>query len=428
MNEIVKIFFFSFRMLFCPLFSLLVFLSFRYHLIYDLEIKILISFIIIQFIIWSPLFFKKKKYLIFFYNIFFIILLNFVLTPLFHLLTFDVPGRLPHYKIEKNYNSKFFEGMFYGKHVISSDYKGYRTNKKINYEKKNKNTLRIFTIGASTTEQGIIDDKKTWSSLLGKNLHTITDKNIEVINTGMAGLRAEHHYYTFKRIQKYKPDFVIFLLGINDWNRHIVKRDEKYLISNIEIKFNFKKSILSNFFGNINKQIKRKLFTKGNNTQTNLNKNVSAEVDPETFLLPQINSLHKRNVVKKFTPKTVSDDYKYWLNLIMHECQKRKFNCMFLDQATAYSKNITNKLKTRLWMTPPGQEYTLSLDDLIFVSSLYNSWLKNETERNNINFCLLSNKIYPNTKYLTDDCHFSENGSKKVSEVVTDCLRVNLGF
>jgi hypothetical protein len=101
---------------------------------------------------------------------------------------------------------------------------------------------------------------------------------------------------------------------------------------------------------------------------------------------------------------------------------------MFLDQATAYSKNITNKLKTRLWMTPPGQEYTLSLDDLIFVSSLYNNWLKNETERNNINFCLLSNKIYPNTKYLTDDCHFSENGSKKVSEVVTDCLRVNLGF
>ena len=69
----------------------------------------------------------------------------------------------------------------------------------------------------------------------------------------MAGLRAEHHYYTFKRIQKYKPDFVIFLLGINDWNRHIVKRDEKYLISNIEIKFDFKKSILPNFFGNINK-------------------------------------------------------------------------------------------------------------------------------------------------------------------------------
>ena len=62
----------------------------------------------------------------------------------------------------------------------------------------------------------------------------------------MAGLRAEHHYFMLKRINEYKPDLVILLMGINDWNYHIVNSDKEYLIPIYEIKFNFKKSILFN--------------------------------------------------------------------------------------------------------------------------------------------------------------------------------------
>ena len=63
--------------------------------------------------------------------------------------------------------------MFSGTHLISSDEKGYRTNKKINYKIKQKNDLRIFTIGASTTEQGETDNKKTWSNLLANKLEKL---------------------------------------------------------------------------------------------------------------------------------------------------------------------------------------------------------------------------------------------------------------
>ena len=77
-------------------------------------------------------------------------------------------------------------------------------------------------------------------------------------------------------------------------------------------------------------------------------------------------------------------------------------------------------------MTPPNQDYTLSLDDLISISSVYNSWLKQKVTDNKLNFCLLSNKIEANTSDLIDDCHFSENGSKKVSDVVTRCITLSL--
>ena len=226
----------------CSVLSGLIYLSFRMDLIYENNLKILISFLIIQIIIWSIIFRPKKSVLsIIFYNLFFIVFLNLILTPLFYLMTFDVPSRQPNYKIIKEYKSEFFKGMFSGKHFISADQKGYRTNKKIDYYNKNENTLRIFTIGASTTEEGATDDNKTWSSLLGTKLSKFTDKDIEVINTGLSGLRSEYHYVTLKRMRKYKPDLVIFLIGINDWNHHIINSNKKYLIANYEIKYNYKK-------------------------------------------------------------------------------------------------------------------------------------------------------------------------------------------
>tara|TARA_Y100000590_G_scaffold424460_1_gene531392 strand:+ start:631 stop:1926 length:1296 start_codon:yes stop_codon:yes gene_type:complete len=414
------------KILACLIFSILIYLSFRFDLVYQKNTQILISFILIQIIIWWNVFFYKKKiYSIFFYNLFFIVLLNLITTPIFHSITFDVPQRTPNYKITKEYSDKFFEGMFSGKHIISSDQKGYRTNKKINYYKKDKNVLRIVTIGASTTEQGGMDNNKTWSNLLGKNLQKLTNKNVEVINVGMAGLRSEHHYLSLKRIKKYEPDLIIFMMGINDWNYHIINSDKKYIFPKYEIKYTFKRSLLHETFGNINKQIYRKIINKKKDSNEIIAIG-SPEFDTKEYLLPQMNSLSKRKIIKNFQPIDISENYKYWSSLILNECNNGNTNCLFVDQPTAYKEEISEELKKRLWMTPPNHEYTLNLEDLTIISSIYNNWLKNKVNNSKSNFCLLSDKIDPSTKHLTDDCHFSENGSKKVSEVLTHCISKNL--
>ena len=419
--------FFLIKFFISSVLSVLIYLSFRMDLIYENNLKISISFLLIQLIIFSIIYFSTKSILsIIFYNLFFIVLLNLALTPLFNLITFDVPSRQPNFKTTKEYKSEFFKGALSGKHFISTDEKGYRTNKKIDYINKDKNTLRIFTIGASTTEQGSMDDNKTWSSLLEIKLSKFTDKDIEVINVGMAGLRSEYHYVTLKRIRKYKPDLVIFLIGINDWNHHIINSDKKYLISNYEIKYNYKKSILFNVFGNINKQINRNLINKKKIDSKKNTTFTSEEFDLEAYLLPQIDSLNIRKKIKKFRPKKVSGDYQHWLNLIIKECKTEDPICLFLDQPTAYKKNISNKLKKRLWMTPPNQDYTLSFDDLIFTSFIYNNWLRKKVIDSKLNFHSLSDKIEANTDYLIDDCHFSESGSQKVSDVLASYINLSL--
>ena len=52
---------FLIKLLICFLFSSLIYLSFRTDLIYENNLKILISFILILFIIWSIILFEKKK-------------------------------------------------------------------------------------------------------------------------------------------------------------------------------------------------------------------------------------------------------------------------------------------------------------------------------------------------------------------------------
>jgi hypothetical protein len=159
-----------FRFISTLILSVALFFSFFNAITYNKELDIIIVFIFFQFFVWSAFFALNKKLNIISVNIFFIVLLNLILTPFFYRITFDVPYRAPNNKTIIEYKKDYFRGMLTGIHTSTTDEKGYRTNKKINYKTKTKNTLRVITIGASTVEQHNTDDNKTWSSLLVKNL------------------------------------------------------------------------------------------------------------------------------------------------------------------------------------------------------------------------------------------------------------------
>jgi lysophospholipase L1-like esterase len=110
-----------------------------------------------------------------------------------------------------------FEGM----QSISTDARGFRTSRPINYRSKPAKTLRILAVGASTTEDIWLDDSKTWTSLLAQKLSKSLAREVEVINSGVSGTRAEHHLLTLLASEPFAPDVAIFMMGITDWNRAI---------------------------------------------------------------------------------------------------------------------------------------------------------------------------------------------------------------
>jgi hypothetical protein len=95
---------------------------------------------------------------------------------------------------------------------------------------------------------------------------------------------------------------------------------------------------------------------------------------------------------------------------------------MFITQPSAYQTDIDKLLKKRLWMTPPNESYTLDFSTMIALAKFYNDWLVKFGKENNIYTCDISKKLPPTVSVFFDDVHFNESGSKKVADLIFDCI------
>ncbi|HAT84854.1 GDSL-type esterase/lipase family protein [Cohaesibacter gelatinilyticus] len=295
---------------------------------------------------------------------------------------------------------------FSGVESITTDSKGFRTTKKIDYS--DKEPFRVFAIGGSTTEQLALDDHETWTSVLQELLEQKTGRDVEVINTGVSGLTSRQHYATLEEIKNYQPDMVLFMMGINDWNKDI-----KALQSAIPFpELGFRNTPLRYGLENA--------FNIANSFRPKAPDNLT--IERGDYYSKQNDSLNRPEKVD-VTFKTVSERYKNWVQKISDGCKEWGLNCIFIDQPVAYQAEIEQGLRERLWMTPPNEAYTLSLNNLTDISNTYNSWLISFARNSeHLKACPISQNVPASIKYLTDDCHFNEAGAKLVGTLISDCL------
>jgi lysophospholipase L1-like esterase len=299
-----------------------------------------------------------------------------------------------------------------GLQSITTDGLGFRVTKPVDYESKPAGTFRIFAIGGSTTEQIVIDDERTWAHLLQQRLEGLDEsKSVEVINTGISGARAIQHLSTLRRIIEFEPDLVVFLMGINDWNRHIwnvhgAPESRNPGVPSTPIQFS--QSLLG-------------LILKGVLTEKAAYNPEEVVPDYGEYYSSQNDSL-TRPVVKSFLPADVSDDYSEAVEAIGATCSESAVDCMFVTQPTAYSASDTSPLLRYLWMTPPNTDYTLTLDSLRHVAKTYDAYLINYASENGFPFCDLTRNFVPSIDHLYDDCHFNTAGSKHVADILAPCV------
>ncbi len=307
------------------------------------------------------------------------------------------------------------EGLqgIHGKQLITTDHKGFRVTKKVDYNSND--DYKIFAIGGSTTEQIDIDDKKTWTHLLQEKLTLKMKQEVTVINTGVSGLRARHHLATLKNIIKYKPDMVIFLVGINDWNWHIKDHIKKLHGQSI-----------TKYLQNIRMQLVLNKTMLGSILRTTFYTAKKSSGSPLQFVdhdsLKKLIGSLDRDSKYTFNPNDVHSQYKNMLGEISAICHQNKIECMFVTQPSGYQKGATNEFKAGFWMTPPFEEYTLNFDSMVKISSLYNKYTFNIANDHNHSACDLASSIKPSYDFMFDDCHFNINGALKVSEILFSCI------
>lgn len=74
----------------------------------------------------------------------------------------------------------------------------------------------LITVGGSTTECSLLDDNKTWPYLLGQELASLNHQ-IWLNNAGIDGCSTFGHQLLLREhIYDYRPNMVLFLVGVND--------------------------------------------------------------------------------------------------------------------------------------------------------------------------------------------------------------------
>lgn len=118
--------------------------------------------------------------------------------------------------------------------------------------------LTIVTVGGSTTECSLLSDDSTWPAQLYKRLNT-QDKNIWLNNAGLDGCSTYGHIILMRDyVVKLKPDYVVFLIGINDLVKSSFRNEDGFLINRKEsfMRKMLKKSELFTLIANISEAMK----------------------------------------------------------------------------------------------------------------------------------------------------------------------------
>jgi lysophospholipase L1-like esterase len=298
----------------------------------------------------------------------------------------------------------YVEGIdgFSGTKRVTTDEKGFRTTKTIDYE--DGTTVRVFALGASTTEQALLGDTETWTHLLQENLTAQLKQEVEVINIGVAGLRAEQILRNLRAVSGYHPDLFIILPGINDWNHHV--RSEFGALPKWP-RLNFVNSPVAYYL--------RLVWHRAVSSTS------QKEITPNPLVEWTLNQIAeaKERSLASFHPTRVQDLYEETMRDIALECRTIKTPCLFLTQPTLYSTSMSVRQQATLWMTPPNANFRLDLNSLQHIAALYNEWLIEFACLERMPFFDLAAHVPKSEEYMYDDVHFTEHGAKKVAQALS---------
>jgi lysophospholipase L1-like esterase len=240
---------------------------------------------------------------------------------------------------------------------------------------------------------------------------------VEVINTGLSGIRARHNYATLKRISSLHPDIVLFLLGINDWNRQIRDENATYW-ERIAMFYVAPLRLRDTLLGRTIQSVR---FRLKNMQAIDDGKSRIVEREFGEHIAPLRGSL-QRSIVLDYVPTEILPEYTEYLVRISQFCKDHSFDCVFITQPTGYERNAEKGFRDGFWMTPPRQKYTLTLESMETIANMYNRYLVEFARANNHLICDLAADFEPSYEFFYDDCHFNENGAQRAAESLEACL------
>lgn len=275
--------------------------------------------------------------------------------------------------------------------------------------------ISIIAVGGSTTECLYLSDGKDWPNILGKLLNN--SFNVWINNAGLDGHSTFGHQILIEDyLSKIKPDYIIFLVGVNDVGRDDLNQYDYgnlvYDSENITEWFENNSEIISTYI-NINRILKAQSRGIGH-----------WDMDLKNMGKIEFPDVAKDSIINLHFPHV--EKYKNRVYSLINTCRKSGIEPVFCTQPLVAGIGIDSLtgVDIETIKQPDFFSFERSINGKIMweVMQLYNSALIKVCRENNVLAIDLGNKIPKNSLYFYDNMHFSNQGAVKVAEILYEEL------
>jgi lysophospholipase L1-like esterase len=245
----------------------------------------------------------------------------------------------------------------------------------------------IITVGGSTTECSLLDDDSTWPEQLYKLMHS-KQSNIWINNAGIDGCSTFGHLILMRDyIVKLKPNYVLFMVGINDLAKQDFVQEDGFLLNRNEsfVRSLIKRSEFLTTLSNVYEALKSH------------KANVAHGSSPYDYKKNDFNlmdSLSRANNDIKMQKWLQA--YQQRLIALIQICKSNQIQPVFITQAKFDDTNAYS------WK----------------VMQAYNETLKTTCANEQIPCIDLANQLPKKIEYFYDQIHFSNAGARQVANIL----------
>lgn len=271
-----------------------------------------------------------------------------------------------------------------------------------------KKYLTLITVGGSTTECRFLDDRRTWSFLLGQKLADSLN-DVWLNNAGMDGHSTYGHIIMLNdHVKKLRPSVVLFLTGIND-----VETSQPSFHDNLNTRggwsdfkhYVFENSEVLNLLLNLSRGWRTQKFNNPSHHMVVLNNDKLVEL-PDSVI-------NKR--LKEQEPYLTA--YRSRLLQLADTCRANNILPVLITQPNQFGagKDPLTGADLELFSLEPGLNGKL----LWTILEQYNEVVRVLGREKQIPVLDLAHLMPKNSLYFYDASHFTNAGAEKVATLLT---------
>ncbi len=277
---------------------------------------------------------------------------------------------------------------------------------------------KIITVGGSTTECFFISEDKAWPQVMQSELRKKMPKSW-VNNAGLNGHSSFGHLLLLKDVVlKYKPNYIYFLMGVNDMDRQDLNQFDNRMVlgKSVQMENNgwLKNAFLTlsnhsevaNLIYNISKSLKAR------NQKIFVDKIV--QLNPkDTLIIPEATIQATLTKQKALLPA-----YRNRIVQLVTLCKSHGIKPVFITQPLLVGEGLdpatgTDLAKVKISVDMNGRLYWNKLE-------LYNEVMRDVCQKEHLELIDLAKILPKDSRYFYDPMHFTNIGSVRVGQILAE--------